>query len=92
MGIDVTESLLLIACFISVFYCVKLTPPWLTKSIIKACHKKSRLLKICKKTKTPLAKTNYTKYKNMLKQIIRKEEKNYNDKEFKIRTPKKLGS
>ena len=50
----------------------RLTPPWLTKSIIKACHKKSRLLKIYKKTKTPLAKNNYTKYKNMLKQLIRK--------------------
>ena len=60
----------------------KLTPPWISKSLLRACHKKSRLLKIYKKNKTPQAKNNYIIYKNKLKQIIRNEEKLYYAKEF----------
>src|SRR6266516_3083749 len=56
--------------------------PWVTKSLIKACWKKSLLLNIFKKTRTHLAKIKYIKYKNILKQAIRHEEKIYYEKQF----------
>ena len=58
-----------------------ISQPWMTNSLIKSCRKKSRLLKICNKTKTT-ARNNYVSYKNILKQAIRQEEKIYYEKQF----------
>ena len=51
--------------------------PWLTDSLIRSCRKKFRLLKIYKKTGTVIARNKYVKYKNILKQTLRHEEKIY---------------
>src|SRR3989442_1999422 len=56
--------------------------PWITFSILKSCRKKSRLLKIYKKTGSTAARKNYITYKNILKQILRSEEKIYYDSQF----------
>lgn len=64
----------------------KLTLPWMSKTLLKACRKKSRLLKIYNKTKSDKSKLIYTRYKNTLKQILRNEEKRYYENEFKVRT------
>jgi len=58
--------------------------PWMTSSLIKACRKKSRLLKIYNKTKTIAARAKYVAYKNVLKQLIRQEEKAYYQRLFEI--------
>ena len=56
--------------------------PWMTFNLIKSCRKKSRLLTIYKKTGSFMARNNYVTYKNILKQILRQEEKNYYEKLF----------
>ncbi len=60
--------------------------PWMTSSLIRACRKKSRLLKIYKKTKTISSRTKYIAYKNILKQSIKHEEIQYYEKEFHLRS------
>ena len=62
----------------------KISQPWMTHSLIKSCRKKSRLLKIYKKTGTVISRINYIKYKNILKQAIRHEEKCYYEKQFQL--------
>ena len=56
--------------------------PWITLNLLKSCRKKSRLLKIYKKTGSFLARQNYIKYKNVLKQLLRHEEKVYYNSQF----------
>ena len=48
----------------------------MTDGLLKSCRKKSRLLKIYKKTGANIAKIRYIKYENTLKQALRPEEKN----------------
>ena len=60
----------------------KILQPWMTPSLIKACRKKSKLLKNYKKSKTNISKIIYIKYKNTLKQAIKHEEKLYYEKQF----------
>ena len=68
--------------------------PWLTDGLIKSCKKKSRLLKAYKRSGTVGSKIRYVKYKNILKQLLRKEEKKYYEYMFekKLLTHDKPGS
>src|SRR3989442_3289538 len=54
----------------------------MTPSLIRSCRKKSRLLKIYKKTGSFSARKKYTTYRNVLKQAIKQEEKAYYEKLF----------
>ena len=56
--------------------------PWMTENLIRSCRKKSRLLKIYKKTGAAVARNKYVKYKNTLKQALRHEEKYYYEQQF----------
>jgi hypothetical protein len=60
--------------------------PWMNPSLIAACRKKSRLLKIYNKTKSAQSKLNYSTFRNKLKFLIKKEQKTYYENEFKKRS------
>ena len=64
----------------------KNSQPWMSNNLIKSCRKKSRLLKIYKKTGTITARKNYILYKNILKQALRQEEKLYYQNQFMIKS------
>ena len=57
----------------------------MTESLLKSCRKKSRLLKVYKKTGANIAKIRYIKYKNTLKQALRHEEKKFYEHQFSIK-------
>src|SRR5437867_6954625 len=57
----------------------------MTPSLIKSCRKKSKLLKTYKKTGTEISRIKFIKYKNILKQALRQQEKTYYDKQFQLR-------
>ena len=56
--------------------------PWMTDSLITSCRKKSRLLKIYKRTGTNISRIKYVRYKNVLKQAIKDAEKKSYEEEF----------
>src|SRR5579872_5093365 len=49
----------------------------MTESLIKSCHKKSKLLKKYKKYPSIVNKLAYKKYKNILKTVVRAAERDY---------------
>jgi hypothetical protein len=55
---------------------------WITKGLIKSCHKKSLLYKRFKINSDPLAKEKYIKYRNKLKIILQKAKKEYYQSKF----------
>ncbi len=57
----------------------------MTNSLLKSCRKKSRLLKAYNKTGTSMARNRYIKYKNILKQALRHEEKKFYENQFMIK-------
>ena len=57
----------------------------MTDGLLKSCRKKSRLLKIYKKTGASVARTRYVKYKNILKQALRHEEKCFYENQFSLK-------
>jgi len=63
----------------------KTSQPWMTDGLIKSCRKKSRLLKVYKKTGSSVAKVKYVTYKNILKQTLRNEERKYYECQFQLR-------
>jgi len=67
-------------------YPAKNPQPWMSNSLIKSCRKKSRLLKIYKKTGTVTARNKYILYKNILKQALRQEERLYYENQFRIKS------
>ena len=56
--------------------------PWMTSGLIRACHKKSRLLKIYKKTGSYSSRIKYINYRNTLKKLIRQEERAFYENKF----------
>ena len=62
----------------------KTSPPWMTKSLIKSCKTKSKLLAASKKVGTEDSKNKFTAYRNKLKKIIKAAERLYYDQKFLI--------
>ena len=58
------------------------SPPWLTRSLVKACRKKNRLYKNHIMNKNIITEGKYKKYKNKLTSILRYCEKQYYDDLF----------
>ena len=56
--------------------------PWMTPSLIRACYRKSKLLKIRCKYPTETNKINFTNYRNTLKMTLRTAERSYYQKLF----------
>jgi len=64
----------------------RLTPrkDWMTKGLLKSCHRKSILYKKYKKDPTLQSKTRYITYRNKLKTVLRKAERCYYTKRFEL--------
>ena len=62
----------------------KISQPWVTKSLIRACRKKSRLHKIYKKFPNDINKIKYRNYKRLLKACISNAEKDYHHEQFQL--------
>ena len=60
--------------------------PWMTKALFKCCRKKSRLLKLYNKLKSTVNLVKYTRYRNILKCLIRSAEVNYYAEQFNSRS------
>ena len=56
---------------------------WITSGLIKSCNKKSILYKKYIKNPSPETKNKYIRYRNKLKSILRKAEKDYYGNKFK---------
>jgi len=57
----------------------RMTPrhAWMTKGLMRACIKKSRLYKVYRRESTPKNREKYTVYRNKLKRLLRLAEKKY---------------
>ena len=57
---------------------------WISKGLVKSCNKKSLLYKKYRKNSTPQNKSIYTRYRNKLKSILGKAERDYYRTRFKL--------
>jgi hypothetical protein len=59
---------------------------WMTKGLLKSCHKKSKLYKKYRKHSKEDDKKRYITYRNKLKTLLRKREKMYYSEKFEMAT------